>query len=277
MTETTLGAAMGDVSAAIEAGKRLGNPKIVAHGDSLFIAVPKDFELKELPYAAGRPSNLRADVATGSVESFVDYFKRFATQHSLVFANLVTGEFKGVLDYHRQHQGDQPITPDYCQHLVRYDAPETPEWLAWKKMNGKDQTQDEFAQFIEDMAPDIIEPDAATMLETASTLQASTKVNFRRAVRLDNGETQFSYVEQIDGAAGQEGRLSIPTLISLGIQLHRGRARYQMEARFRYRLRDGALKLRYELVRPERAVEAATREIVDQIRGAIAPNLVIER
>lgn len=267
-----------DIAAAIEAGKLIGNLKEIIHDGSRFVAVPKGYELRELPNVEGVPAHIREVERVGTAEAFIAYFQRFANGGSLAFVDIPNAQFTGIIDYHWPANEHVPeISPELCAHRVVFTAPETPEWQAWRKNNAQDMLQEDFAIFIEDMAPDLVEPDAATMLEVASTLQATTKVAFRRAIRLDNGQTQLQYVQQIDGSAGEEGRLTIPTLIKIGVQFFRGGASYELEARFRYRMRDGNIRLRYELVRPEKAVEAALHDLVDSIKAGIAPALLIER
>ncbi len=264
-----------DIAAAIEAGKLIGNLKEIIHDGSRFVAVPKGYELRELPNVEGVPAHIREIEKVGTAEAFIAYFQRFANGGSLVFVDIPSAQFTGIIDYHEA----EPIgnKASLCAHRVVFTAPETPEWQAWRKNNAQDMPQEDFAQFIEDMAPDLIEPDAATMLEVASTLQATTEVSFHRAIRLDNGQTQLHYNQQINGSAGEQGRLTIPTVIKIGVQFFRGGARYELDARFRYRLRNGGVKLRYELVRPEKAVEAALHDLIDSIKSGIAPALLIER
>lgn len=264
-----------DIAAAIEAGKQLGKLKEIIHDGSRFVAVPKGYELRELPNVNGVPAHIREVEKVGTAEAFIAYFQRFADESSVAFVDIPNAQFTGVIDYHETDVLGNKAS--LCAHRVVFAAPETAEWQAWRKNNAQDMSQEDFAQFIEDMAPDLIEPDAATMLEVASTLQATTEVSFHRAIRLDNGQTQLHYNQQINGSAGEQGRLTIPTVIKIGVQFFRGGSRYELDARFRYRLRNGGVKLRYELVRPDKAVEAALHDLIAAIEIGIALALLIER
>lgn len=264
-----------DIAAAIEAGKQLGKLNEIIHDGSRFVAVPKGYELKELPNVNGVPAHIREVERVGTAEAFIAYFQRFADEDSLAFVDIPCAQFTGIIDYHKDDKPNNLAA--LCAHRVVFTAPETAEWQAWRNNNAKDMFQDEFAKFIEDMAPDLVEPDSATMLEIASTIDAAEEVSFHRGIRLDNGQIQFHYSKEVTSSAGEQGRLTIPTAIKIGVQFFRGGASYEMTARFRYRIGNGKLKLRYELVRPEKSVEAALRDLIEQIKTGIAPALLIER
>ncbi len=44
----------------------------------------------------------------------------------------------------------------------------SPEWDTWQSKDGEKCNQMDFAEFVEDNAPDIVNPDAATILEVDS-------------------------------------------------------------------------------------------------------------
>lgn len=81
--------------------------------------------------------------------------------------------------------------------------------------------QADFARFIEDNAPDIASPPAADMIEISRSLEAKKKVNFASAIRLDNGKTEFTYEEDIEGTAAK-GRLQVPQVFTIGIPVPEG-------------------------------------------------------
>jgi uncharacterized protein YfdQ (DUF2303 family) len=130
--------------------------------------------------------------------------------------------------------------------------------------NKKQLTQVDFARFLEDNLPDIVEPEGATLLEVALTFEAKKDVEFASGVRLQNGQIQFQYNEVIRGAA-QKGTLEVPEQFVLGIPIHVGGPAYRIPVRFRWRLHEGKAVFWYEIVRPHRYVEDALREIRERI------------
>ena len=132
-------------------------------------------------------------------------------------------------------------------------------------------TQEAFAIFIEDHLPDIVDPPAAEMAEIARGLSVNINVKFAKAIRLDNGETQLMYVEEIGGSSGAKGQLKIPQVIKLGLPLFKGGDTYAVEARFRYRIKDGTLSMWYELVRIDRLIADAIEGMAMAVKEHTAP------
>ena len=118
-------------------------------------------------------------------------------------------------------------------------------------------TQSEFAEWIEDNMADIQDPGAAQLLDVATTIQATTGINFSSAKRLQNGQVQLQYTETIEARAGATGALEIPREFTLGLRIFKNGGGYLLKARLKYRLHSGGVKFHYELDRPERSVEDA--------------------
>jgi uncharacterized protein YfdQ (DUF2303 family) len=210
------------------------------------------------------PYSLKQSVTLVTEGSFIDYFNRFATDSSTIFVNDERAEFIAVLDYH-----NSPIQPAWKRHIASYKCPKTKEWNAWIESNNKKMNQEDFALFVEDNINEIIEPNGADMLQIASSLKASNHVDFKSAVRLDNGEVQFNYTETINGQAGVNGQMQIPEKIKLAIAPFLKGAPYEIEARFRYRIQQGGLSMWYTLIRPHIFSEHAFNDVVEKIKSNI--------
>lgn len=242
--------------------------------DTPAVLVPYGCELRQFPEYRDFPPRVKQDVIFDTAIDWVEYWNRFAGCESTAFFDVRAARLVGLIDYHIP-RGEAPAAANWCLHRVIHECPITPEWKRRQERNGKPMSQVEFSRFIEDAVPDITNPSGAEMLEIASSLQVHNKVNFRQATRLDNGETQFTYEENIEGKAGAKGQLKIPQTITLGLRLFEGGPGYSLEARFRYSIKDGALAMWYELVRPERVHEAAVLDVMEQVKtGMIAGHLL---
>ena len=243
------------------------------------VIIPEGADLKQFPDLRLAPIRIERMVIVTSALAFVDYFNRFADMDSTIFVDVEKRKFLGILDYHIHHNIDaqgEP-TPRHCSHKVAYDCPLTPEAKKWFDFNKKAMDQTEFASFIEDGILEITEPAGADMLKIASTLQAKNAVNFRSAIRLDNGQAQMTYEENIQGSAGVSGQLNIPQKITIVLRIFRGDiSGYQLEANFRYRIKEGKLTMWYELIRPHMVIEDAVKEIGATIRTSITTGHMIE-
>lgn len=232
------------------------------------ILVPEGYQLKTFEDARTYPRRIVQTITATDLQSWLDYWNRFADSYSTAFFDETGDCLTGILDYHEVDHDDENLAR-HGSHKISYDFPMTPEWAHWQANSGKPMNQTGFALFIEDAIPDILEPTGADMLEIATTLQAKTDLAFASGIRLDNGQTQLTYQETIQGKAGVNGKLEIPQVIKIGVRLYQGTPVYQLEARFRYRIVNSALTLWYELVRPERTREAVLGDVFDRVKAGM--------
>lgn len=255
-----------NVQAAIDAALKIGKPFKLNDVDA--VLVPQGMEVKTFPDLRKEeekaPQLLKQHVVLEDIDSLIAYYNRFCDANSTIFANTESGNFLAVFDYHQS-----PSEPRNGTHCASYTCPKTPEWSAWFANSGKVMTQEEFGLFLEQNIEEIANPSGAQMLEIALTLKSKTNIDFSRAVRLDNGQTQFVYVEQMQSSAGVTGELQIPDEILLGLQPFRGSEYYETKAKFRYRIRDGALTMSYNLVRPHKIIDLAFSDV----RKKLADNM----
>lgn len=169
----------------------------------------------------------------------------------------------------------QNSLPAWGDYQVVAQLRRTPEWEAWLDSQGL-QSQEEFAEFIEDHLEDIVDPPAADMLELAQTFHAHTTARFQRATRLQSGSVSLTYEEDEQVTAGGDRSITIPREFTIAVRLFAGVERFKVTARLRYRVGRGTLELGWVLNRPadlERAVfdeqldAAATELDITSIRG----------
>jgi uncharacterized protein YfdQ (DUF2303 family) len=156
--------------------------------------------------------------------------------------------------------------PGWRDHRAEFKAEFTPEFTKWVSRNAQQFTQTEFAEFIEDNMADITAPEASTLLEMATTIQATTGIDFSSAKRLQNGQVQLQYTETINATAGANGALEIPKEFALGLRIFKNGDGYKLKARLKYRLHSGSVKFWFELDRHERAVEDAFSGYIETVR-----------
>lgn len=185
--------------------------------------------------------------------SFSRFVNRFKNTQTVIFADALGRKFTAAVDYHPAGGDQQAATAD----LFRATLPlkHTPSWIAWTGVDKKAMDQETFAQFLEDQIPDIADPDAATLVQIARTLEAKSEVSFESHIRAQNGAHRFVYVESISGTA--QGTMEIPAELTLVLQPFEGSKQYEVKARFRYRITSKKLSMWFELVRPQDVLKAA--------------------
>ena len=115
-------------------------------------------------------------------------------------------------------------------HRAEFKAEYTPEFDNWLRNNRQTKEQGAFAEFIEDNFADLAGDDAQTLLDVATTIQAKTNINFGSAKRLQNGQVQLTYTEDIDARAGAAGALEIPKEFTLGLRIFKNGDGYKLRA-----------------------------------------------
>lgn len=206
----------------------------------------------------------------GEAESFCTYVARHKDPAATtLWGDLTEATVTAVLNDH-EHRGGQGLPlPGWGDHRAVLQLAATPDWTHWTGADGKLMSQTAFAEFLEDGATALVRPAAADMLEVASTFQARTGVDFKSAVRLQSGETRLRYEETVNASAGKTGDLEIPSDITLGLEPFEGSPRYEVAARFRYRINNGQLTLGYRLVRPDLARRQAFADVLATITNTL--------
>ena len=242
-----------------------GNAAPIDVGSEKLLAVPKDYNLLSLEKHMPAPTRKRGTATLTTVASLVQYVNRHKTSATQVYAQLEPPKFVAVLDDH-----DTEGT-GFGQHRAEYVPPLSKEWGIWNGHNGKRISQEDFALFLEQNVLDIHAPVAGAMLEIAQSLSATSGSKFKSGKNMGNGDIQFSYEETTEATAGREGQTKIPEEFTLAIPVFQGGTRFEVTAKFRYRLTGGNLSIWYDLLRPHKVIEAAVLDIVESIEAPDSP------
>ncbi|MFC8515525.1 DUF2303 family protein [Streptomyces sp. NPDC057257] len=196
-------------------------------------------------------------------ESFLTYWTKHHDDASEVYADSEFLTVTAVLDAHSTDE------PGFGGHRLHLALRESTTWKQWLRNDGELLGQEDFAEFLEDHLPELLEPDAATMLEIAQSFQANSKVDFQSATRLGSGQRQFQYVETQTTKAGQKGDITVPESFVIGLVPFDGSPGYKLTARLRYRIGQDKLRLGYKLDRPDEIRKTAFADVVKTIREQI--------
>lgn len=195
------------------------------------------------------------------IESFIQYVNDQAkTNTGYIYVDPDEMTIRAVFD------DDKADYSGWQKHQAVYRPDTTPEFNDWLKNNAKAFNQIEFGEFIESHIADIADPAGTTLLNVALTLQAKTDVNFSSHKRLDNGQAQLVYQENITASAGVNGDIQIPTNFKIGLRVFKNAPGYQIPARLKYRLTSGTVRFVYELDRPEACIEDAFKDFAAMLK-----------
>ncbi|MFI2761353.1 DUF2303 family protein [Streptomyces echinatus] len=241
-------------------------PKEVEPG-GIYLVATADGQVQTVDLTGSRYTG-RIERKTGTTTvrdatSFLTYWAKHRDDASEVYSDVEQLTVTAVLNAHARDEAD------FGDHRLHLQLRRTTAWEEWTHLNGRLVGQDEFANFLEDHLPNLIQPDAATMLEIAQSIKAHTKSEFQSSTRLQSGERKFSFVEDVKASAGAKGDIAIPETFKIAVPPFEGADAYTMVARFKYRIDRGNLFLGYKLEQPEERAKAAFADVLKEIADGV--------
>ena len=226
------------------------------------------------------PLRTRGTFHFHQLNGFIDYLNNHyhADDRAEIWANCGKSTITAVLDGHMRifpNESSEGLeqAPGWGAHRAILEFKLTSAWQEWTAFAAKPHPQDEFANFLEDHLADVVEPDAADLLEIASSLSVTSGVQFKQATRLATGEVSFQYTEEHTATGGRQNQLKIPTAVTLALTPFEGGAAFRVPARFRYSLRDQKLSLRLILDRPDQILRTSMDDACSKIAAATNLNV----
>lgn len=240
--------------------------------DSLVVrVVPNDQSIRttDLERYLEQPRRSRGDATVHDPADFCTYVRRLEGTATTVWANEDLHTVTAVFNDHQETEdGDSEGFSGWRDHTATLRLKVDRDWAAWTRYDGKLLDQETFAEFLEDNARLIVEPDAATMYEVARSFQARSNADFSRVVRVDNGDVQMTWNEQTEAKVGAgKGTFDVPASFTVRLAPFVGTPMQELTARLRWRLREGRLGIGYALLRPDLVVREAFQDVVATVNG----------
>lgn len=228
-----------------------------------FRVVPNGYSLTPLEGFLPAPTRIKARPSFTAFAGWAEYVNTFKCEDTMILgeANTSGGSIEAALDYHSAE------SPSWTTHWAVLTLEMGKGFATWIQNSGKWQDQVGLAEFVQDNIHDINDPPAATMLEVVQKLKMTKDIQFDSSVALESGATQFAYIEKVTAKAG-DGNLEIPGGFSLGIEVFRHGQRYEVPCRFRYRIEEKKLRLRYDVINPQVIIDDAFKGVMQQIEEA---------
>jgi len=228
-----------NIQAALEAGQRLGalGAGIINAADAAFVLVPSGYELKDVTEALEQlrpaPRRLEARPTFTDVRSFCAYVCHFVgSAESLIFASERKDTLIAALDYHA------PGEPSWNTHRAALQLQVSPEWVQWTARSGQSMNQEQFLEWLQDHAGQILEPTAARLEDICENLDIRREVVFNSRVSLQNGTYRILYDEK---ETTGNGAITVPSRLSLALRRYAGQQPLPVSCRLRYKLPGGKL------------------------------------
>ncbi|PXY27412.1 DUF2303 family protein [Prauserella muralis] len=210
------------------------------------------------------PTRNRGAVVLYDVGDFAAYVQRLADDHTTVWGEESRSRFTAVFNDHADYN-----RPGWRDHSAELRLLDDPEWQAWLATDGRWFNQFDFAEFLEDRAATIVDPDPADFLEVASSFKAHKKAEFSSAVNLTTTDLQLTYNEETKTTT-KSGQIEVPRRFTVALSPFLGLPPVNIPARLRYSVSDGQLSIGYRLHRPDLARRNAFADIRQTLANELA-------
>lgn len=203
------------------------------------------------------------------VASFAGYLTKHGLPQTELWGSRTTAAIRAVINAHQQAEVGQGLDghgeAGWGDHTVTLQLRPSDDWKEWTAYDGKLLTKDQFAEFVEDHLPNFA--NGAAFLELARSFRATINVEFGNAEHA-GGKTTVNYTKTTEAKAGQKGAVAFPDAITIGLYVYEGGKPYKLDARLRYKVTDGELRIGFKLQRPRDVEQAAFDEFVDEVQEA---------
>jgi uncharacterized protein YfdQ (DUF2303 family) len=266
--------------------RELPNATVILQDDGTgvaHVAVPKHFTLVQVDTESreDHPRRAKGLATMSDAESFIAFVNEFKVAGTAVWCSFDPASaqlsFAAVIDEHA------PGVPGWRGLGAAYTPRFSIEWQNWKGSNTKPFGQVEFADFLEKNESDVAladgMPTSLQMLAMATEFVAKQDMSIKSAVRLQDGGVRLSYIADSD--AGTLEAMKLFEKFQIGIPVFWTTPKldadgasiplpaFRINARLKYRIRDGKVTFWYELIRPDRVHQAAAVELIDEVRKGI--------
>lgn len=230
------------------------------------------WEVKAKPELLPKPLRKSGSIKIHEVDSFIAVSK---AQGSLTNTNIYLD-----VDYAAQRIIATAVFNDdsdgegagWKDHRAVFVPRIGEEWKRWNSHNGTRMSQADLAHFLEENVGDIATPansklpSGSDVLTFVMQLEETRTVKYGSAINLQNGMVQLEFIE--DGDKATKGKLELFKEFAIGLRPFFGGYAYELRAFLRYRInRDsGQISFWYELQRPDRVLESASKELIEKIK-----------
>lgn len=261
----------------LSAGAALGSMN-TEHDGIPYVVLPDGFSVHDLERLLPNPARKRANVSMRDTDSFIAYTNKHGSLDTCtVYADIDTlanqARYIAVIDDNGANVDDAR----WRSHTCTFTPAASVEWQRWTSKDKKMMSQAEFAGWLEDNLQDIASsdgmPSGTDMLQMALNFERNAEKRYKQKIDLHGGGVQFEFVDDED--KDTRTKMKVFERFALGIRVFLNGDAYMMQARLKYRERDGKLTFWFELIRHDKVFEAASNDIVKTVREKTGMQVLI--
>jgi uncharacterized protein YfdQ (DUF2303 family) len=247
-------------------------PSAGEHGERPYVVVPTGYKVADLEHLLPNPTRKQGNIVTTDADSFIKYvMDEKSWTGTKIYANLDSETAKlGLVAVLNDHG---TTAAQWRDHRCTYDPKLSLEWKRWSEYNRREMNQLTFASFIEDNIGDVVSvndsPNGTQMLGMALAFERTANKMVASHVNLQSGGVRFEFVD--DDTRQTKSAMEAFSRFNIGVPVFYGsESAYPVEARLKYREKDGKVIFWYELVRADRVFQTAAREVIQRIKDETA-------
>lgn len=277
MTETTKPRT--DSETLLRFGSAIGVPRSPVNSDlnvdidttqgKPYVVLPEGYTVADLEHLLPTPTRPRATVSVTDSDSFIKYVNKHGSlAECTIYADIDAEASRMAMIAVINDNGDNPGWRD---HTCSFEPKQSVEWKRWLGKNKAYMSQSDFATWLEDNLADVAAvdgmPSGNDMLQLALGFERTAEKRLKSKINLQSGGVRLEYVDDED--KDTRTSLSVFERFTLGLPVFDGSASaYPLEARLKYRERDGKISFLFELIRPDRVFKTAVHEELGRIKDA---------
>ena len=221
-----------------------------------------------------KPTRIRLDEHLTNFNSFVEACgTRLDKEEAAIYTRIIDqpkfNNFKFTAFAKDCRNGNPEWRNDF---IFRFDGAFTKHARDWLSRDEYEMDQNGFALFIDKHLNDIrcrdedrkLYPSQMELFNFVTTLQDSKNDRFSRKVNIQNGDVSVSLERESDDGTKQQ--LKLFERFPIVLQIYEGFPEYQVEAKLRFRIRDGQVYFFYDIQGLEEMFIAARDWAVNELK-----------
>jgi hypothetical protein len=275
--EERMDARDGNARAAIEAGYRIGE---LESADVIDIAgVPHvlhkaGMSIESAEKLLPAPTRVSETRRFRFAASFCDYVTHFMSESARVYGAYKDCVIYAVLDDHFADAGKM-VHPRWCEHVARLELEKSEDWKDLEAAHKKWVGHVEFVEFLQDHIGSIADPDASTIIESASAFSAHRGAKFEQVVSASGGDLEVAYSEEVRGNQ-RNGTLPMPRRILFALQPFCHGESITVEALVRWRLpADGKIVFSLTVLRLRDEIEREFARTIARVENLLGMKVLV--
>lgn len=173
-----------------------------------------------------KPQTFKVGESFIEKESFVDYYKRFGTNASLIKACVDSKTVHASLDY------GTSCNPLPRTHSCTLSMKPTEDYSKWCSAHRKWISQAEFAELLQDLRHTVIEPSSADLIEVATKLMLTKNCVVGGSIDLTSSSFSINFAEDVERKI-KGSKLTVPNRFFISVQPWYGTDNADLEVELR--------------------------------------------